>query len=651
MKLRSKFITKTVALSLVVAVLLSFAAPLASATPGFPFTDVPETHWGRSHIEWAYENEITSGLTATTFGPGRNVTRGQFATFLWRHAGEPEAPAATFPDAVPTWAQDAVNWAAYAGIVTGYADGTFRATRSIARQEIVTMLYRYVSEVLGVTALQPENSLEPYTDSQLVSGWAVEYMRWGAHVGIIGAGGTLNPRGNANRAATVTMLFRAVVPGFVHLDVIPRAYYYVNEWINAGSNFSPINLLDALLADGFSREEAMQGVEAAPVDWAQLSSSLAGNIANIESTWGVSPSEMEDLLSFMRFTQEEIENAMARIDWNQQARFVAAHLSWWSWTNDAGNRRNPTAEELNPQHDPTCPDWTRHSNLVWRLYNRGFTEEQAVFGARNRAPISTMAVRAARSELTFVKNNPGGISRANMISLLVLSGLFTEAEAAFGVDNINADWNAQAVSFAQNLLLGGGISRLRLIETLLGTDSWSIRGGFTQAQADHAANFVDADTNWNDQALMAALNMLYFINITFENDDIYRLRSILVAVPSGMSQAHLEFSLANLQLVTFSSGLSYLQGEGFTAAQVTHVITTLNEAEKDWNAQAVAAARGVVASNSGLTHENLIEILTATTTSTWTDDVGATIIQFPWAGGFTQAQAQYAAEHVLGPGV
>ena len=642
MKLRSKFIAKTIALSLVVAVLLSFAAPLASATPDFPFTDVPESHWGRSYVEWAYENEITSGLTAITFGPGRNVTRGQFATFLWRHAGEPEAPTATFPDAIPTWAQEAVNWAAYAGIVTGYADGTFQATRSIARQEIVTMLYRYVGEVLGRSTLQPENSLEPYTDSQLVSGWAVEYMRWGAHVGIIGAGGTLNPRGHANRAATVTMLFRAVVEGFVHLDVVPRAYYYVNQWLDAGSDFSPFDLLDMLLRDGFSREEAMQGVEAAPVNWAELSSALAADMANIQYPWGITPNELERILTLMHFTQEEIENAMARISWYQQARFVAANISWTWWHNDEGQRRDPTAAELNPEHNPECSDWIRHRNIVRNLYARGFTEEQAIFGAQNRAPIREMAARVARSiHDSAGRGTLGGVSREHIIFQM---WRFTEAEAARGVDHHNFDWNANAVAVAQSLLLGSGISRLDLIETLADTGTWSVptTGGFTQAQAEHAANTVDA--NWNDQALVAALNMLLTTSITFEDDDIYELRSIVNLVPAGVSQARLEFALAEWQLITWFGGTTQRLGRGFTAAQVEYVITVLTEAEINWNAQAVAAAEDLLWPST--TRENLIANLTATAT-TWTDSAGATITNFPTRGGFTQAQAEYAVSHLL----
>ena len=39
-------------------------------------------------VAWAVENEITKGLSDTTFGPEATCTRGQVVTFLCRAAGE-----------------------------------------------------------------------------------------------------------------------------------------------------------------------------------------------------------------------------------------------------------------------------------------------------------------------------------------------------------------------------------------------------------------------------------------------------------------------------------------------------------------------------------------------------------------------------------
>ena len=49
-----------------------------------PFTDVKESAYYYKAVLWAYENKITAGLTATTFGPNAICNRAQVVTFLYR---------------------------------------------------------------------------------------------------------------------------------------------------------------------------------------------------------------------------------------------------------------------------------------------------------------------------------------------------------------------------------------------------------------------------------------------------------------------------------------------------------------------------------------------------------------------------------------
>jgi len=476
-------------------------------------------------------------------------------------------------------------------------------------------------------------------------------MRWGTHIGIIGAGGTLNPTGAATRAQTVAMFFRAFDPGFIHIDVVPRAFFYVNEWLHQGrTNFTPFELFNNLMRDGFSREDAMRGVEAVLVDWTQMSAAQALQRANVVVAWGITPPEMAELLAMMMYSNDEIQNALAGINWNAQATFVAADLSWWAWLDGAGNRRNPTAAELNPPHDVTCPQWLHRQNLVQTLHAYGFTEAQAIFGASNRANINTMAIREAASSVFRTQNGlEGGISRARLI-FEMSQFRFTEAEAAFGADNVGANWNAQAVGVARVVLSFGGFSQRELLEILttqtapfLDPIPW--HAGFTQAQAEHAVATVAPD--WNLQALMAAINYVFRGEFTFADDDIYQLRGASGLAPAGVSRARLEFFMADWQLIT-EGAWTYRQGAGFTAAQVTYASEAINELASIWNAQAVVAAQGLLEVDPTLTRANLIAALTATT-STWTDTAGVTITSFSPNGGFTPAQAEHAANQVLTP--
>lgn len=53
-----------------------------------PFTDVKATSWCADEVAYAYTNNLLKGITATSFGPTMNMTRGQFATILGRYAGQ-----------------------------------------------------------------------------------------------------------------------------------------------------------------------------------------------------------------------------------------------------------------------------------------------------------------------------------------------------------------------------------------------------------------------------------------------------------------------------------------------------------------------------------------------------------------------------------
>ena len=75
------------------------------------------------------------------------MARAQFALILYRMAGEPAVSDQTgtaFKDVGETWYTDAVKWASAAGIVTGYSNGCFGPGDNLNREQMVTMLYRYM---------------------------------------------------------------------------------------------------------------------------------------------------------------------------------------------------------------------------------------------------------------------------------------------------------------------------------------------------------------------------------------------------------------------------------------------------------------------------------------------------------------------------
>ena len=109
------------------------------------FTDVDSRDYYYNAVLWAVEQGITTGLTATTFGPDVTVSRGQVATFLYRAASASKPNTFNPFTDVKTMAYnyDAILWAYDNRITTGTSDTTFSPDASCTRAQIVTFLYRY----------------------------------------------------------------------------------------------------------------------------------------------------------------------------------------------------------------------------------------------------------------------------------------------------------------------------------------------------------------------------------------------------------------------------------------------------------------------------------------------------------------------------
>lgn len=91
-------------------------------------------------------NNITSGMTATTFVPDGTCTRGQVVTFLWRAAGSPAPKTGTcgFTDVNSgAYYYKAMLWAVENGITNGMTATTFAPNATCTRGQVVTFLYRY----------------------------------------------------------------------------------------------------------------------------------------------------------------------------------------------------------------------------------------------------------------------------------------------------------------------------------------------------------------------------------------------------------------------------------------------------------------------------------------------------------------------------
>ena len=113
-----------------------------------PFMDLKTDAYYYKAVLWAVQKGITKGMTETTFAPDESCTRGQVVTFLYRHAGEP-SPAANgcaFTDVTAgAYYYKAMLWAVENEITKGVSSTSFAPDATCTRGHIVTFLYRYAA--------------------------------------------------------------------------------------------------------------------------------------------------------------------------------------------------------------------------------------------------------------------------------------------------------------------------------------------------------------------------------------------------------------------------------------------------------------------------------------------------------------------------
>ena len=134
--------------AMAVTMIARMAGADVKAAPRSPFTDAPAGAWFTPYVNWAYANSVTEGMSATSFAPGRVITRQEFITMLERYIeaqGISIAPARTpFHDMGDTagWAKTAVERFYARGLVKGDNHGNLLPQKVLSRSEGTAFIMR-----------------------------------------------------------------------------------------------------------------------------------------------------------------------------------------------------------------------------------------------------------------------------------------------------------------------------------------------------------------------------------------------------------------------------------------------------------------------------------------------------------------------------
>lgn len=177
--------------------------------PALTFVDVSPGGEIADAVRWLFAQGITTGVGGdpTTFAPRGEVTRGQMAAFLWRMMGKPAAPAECgFTDVSPSaFYAPAVCWLKAEGITTGTNEsGTlFSPNAPVSRSQMAQFLWRLAGQP---DAPAPANFADVRASARFAA--AVDWLRaYGITQGM-GGGNRFVAGGTVTRSQMAAFLHR-----------------------------------------------------------------------------------------------------------------------------------------------------------------------------------------------------------------------------------------------------------------------------------------------------------------------------------------------------------------------------------------------------------------------------------------------------------
>lgn len=173
-------------------------------------------HWAENNIDFVAQRELFTGTEHEIFEPDSDMTRGMFATVIGRmyensYGTIPKGSSPTFSD-VPEdyYYTDYISWASGIGILKGEDDGNFYPERSISREEMATIMYRFSYFLKNPVDLSKTELF--YADSSKIAEWFTEGCKYVQEEGLMNGreNNCFEPAETALRCEVSTVLERFV---------------------------------------------------------------------------------------------------------------------------------------------------------------------------------------------------------------------------------------------------------------------------------------------------------------------------------------------------------------------------------------------------------------------------------------------------------
>lgn len=192
----------------------SAVAMLTYGARGSVLRDVAVDDWYYETCDRAVAEGLIAGVAPEVFAPNRALSRAMLVAILYRMEGLPEgAPGCAYSDVDQNgYYYPALCWATARGIASGYPDGSFAPDAGITRQELCSVLMRYLRATGKLPAAPSGDALSRYADGDAVGAWARDAVNTMCALGIVAGypDNTVRPNGGATRAEAVALLLRTV---------------------------------------------------------------------------------------------------------------------------------------------------------------------------------------------------------------------------------------------------------------------------------------------------------------------------------------------------------------------------------------------------------------------------------------------------------
>ena len=183
---------------------------IKAADKAINYSDVKESEWYYDAVEYCALKGYIFGYSNGKFGPSDNLKRQDFVCILARVAkadlSKYEKMESKLSDIKKgEYYSSAVNWAVENKVVMGYGNGKFGVGDNITREQVCTILHRYMGykDVPDI-----DKTLSKFTDDAKISAYARPSVAWAVQNNVVSgmADGRVAPLECASRAQIAAII-------------------------------------------------------------------------------------------------------------------------------------------------------------------------------------------------------------------------------------------------------------------------------------------------------------------------------------------------------------------------------------------------------------------------------------------------------------